>query len=107
MAHFLVNLDCLEVGKIKFFFCFVYSVTAASAIANIVKSSLGPVGLDKMLVDDIGVSKLILRSVRRTCILTYKLFHLVCFKDLTYTYLFFSMVLRGGGRRNVVKLSIR
>ena len=30
-------------------------VMAASAIANIVKSSLGPVGLDKMLVDDIGV----------------------------------------------------
>lgn len=28
---------------------------AASAVANIVKSSLGPVGLDKMLVDDIGV----------------------------------------------------
>lgn len=27
---------------------------AASAIANIVKTSLGPVGLDKMLVDDIG-----------------------------------------------------
>ena len=27
---------------------------AASTIANIVKSSLGPVGLDKMLVDDIG-----------------------------------------------------
>lgn len=31
------------------------TVMAASAIANIVKSSLGPVGLDKMLVDDIGV----------------------------------------------------
>lgn len=31
---------------------------AASSIANIVKSSLGPVGLDKMLVDDIGVSSL-------------------------------------------------
>ncbi|KAE8906470.1 T-complex protein 1 subunit alpha [Phytophthora fragariae] len=30
------------------------NVTAAVAIANIVKSSLGPVGLDKMLVDDIG-----------------------------------------------------
>lgn len=30
------------------------NVTAASAIANIVKSSLGPVGLDKMLVDDRG-----------------------------------------------------
>lgn len=32
------------------------TVTAVTAIANIVKSSLGPVGLDKMLVDDIGVS---------------------------------------------------
>mmetsp|Transcript_9336 Transcript_9336/g.16520 ORF Transcript_9336/g.16520 Transcript_9336/m.16520 type:complete len:550 (-) Transcript_9336:727-2376(-) len=30
------------------------NVMAVSAIANIVKSSLGPVGLDKMLVDDIG-----------------------------------------------------
>lgn len=29
-------------------------VTATMAISNIVKSSLGPVGLDKMLVDDIG-----------------------------------------------------
>uniref|UniRef100_A0AAY4BQQ9 T-complex protein 1 subunit alpha n=1 Tax=Denticeps clupeoides TaxID=299321 RepID=A0AAY4BQQ9_9TELE len=29
-------------------------VMAAASIANIVKSSLGPVGLDKMLVDDIG-----------------------------------------------------
>lgn len=30
------------------------NVTAALAIANIVKTSLGPVGLDKMLVDDMG-----------------------------------------------------
>eukprot|EP00566_Odontella_aurita_P006559 CAMPEP_0113551044 /NCGR_PEP_ID=MMETSP0015_2-20120614/14310_1 /TAXON_ID=2838 /ORGANISM="Odontella" /LENGTH=590 /DNA_ID=CAMNT_0000451901 /DNA_START=21 /DNA_END=1793 /DNA_ORIENTATION=+ /assembly_acc=CAM_ASM_000160 len=30
------------------------NVTAAVAVANIVKTSLGPVGLDKMLVDDIG-----------------------------------------------------
>ncbi|GAB1861147.1 T-complex protein 1 subunit alpha [Camponotus japonicus] len=30
------------------------NVMAASAVANIVKSSLGPIGLDKMLVDDIG-----------------------------------------------------
>ena len=30
------------------------NVTAAGAIANVVKSSLGPVGLDKMLVDQIG-----------------------------------------------------
>ena len=33
----------------------LFSVMAAASIANIVKSSLGPVGLDKMLVDDIGV----------------------------------------------------
>lgn len=33
----------------------VISVMAALAVANIVKSSLGPVGLDKMLVDDVGV----------------------------------------------------
>jgi T-complex protein 1 subunit alpha len=31
------------------------TVLATQSIANIVKSSLGPVGLDKMLVDDIGV----------------------------------------------------
>jgi T-complex protein 1 subunit alpha len=30
------------------------NVTAVVAVANVVKSSLGPVGLDKMLVDDIG-----------------------------------------------------
>ncbi|XBI08948.1 hypothetical protein VPH35_136605 [Triticum aestivum] len=30
------------------------NVSACQAVANIVKSSLGPVGLDKMLVDDIG-----------------------------------------------------
>ena len=30
------------------------NVTAAVSVANIVKSSLGPVGLDKMLLDDIG-----------------------------------------------------
>lgn len=30
------------------------NVMACMAIANVVKSSFGPVGLDKMLVDDIG-----------------------------------------------------
>eukprot|EP00043_Microstomoeca_roanoka_P007796 m.75433 g.75433 ORF g.75433 m.75433 type:complete len:558 (-) comp13980_c0_seq1:520-2193(-) len=30
------------------------NVLAAVAVANVVKSSLGPVGLDKMLVDDVG-----------------------------------------------------
>lgn len=29
-------------------------MTAALAMANVVKNSLGPQGLDKMLVDDIG-----------------------------------------------------
>jgi len=28
------------------------------AIANIVRTSLGPLGLDKMLVDDIGVNEI-------------------------------------------------
>ena len=32
----------------------MFTVTAAASIANIVKTSLGPVGLDKMLVDDVG-----------------------------------------------------
>jgi len=30
------------------------NVTAALSVANVVKSSLGPIGLDKMLVDDLG-----------------------------------------------------
>ena len=38
-------------------FIFIFlTVIAASSVANIVKSSLGPVGLDKMIVDDVGVS---------------------------------------------------
>ena len=36
--------------------CRTRVVLAAQTIANIVKSSLGPMGLDKMLVDNIGVS---------------------------------------------------
>lgn len=32
----------------------IYIVLAVQALSNIVKSSLGPQGLDKMLVDDIG-----------------------------------------------------
>lgn len=35
---------------------FLLLVLAAQTIANVVKSSLGPMGLDKMLVDNIGVS---------------------------------------------------
>ena len=42
--------------SITLFLVVLSVVMAVSAIANIVKSSLGPVGLDKMLVDDVGVS---------------------------------------------------
>jgi hypothetical protein len=38
-------------------------VTAAQTIANVIKSSLGPMGLDKMLVDNIGVSLPLARTV--------------------------------------------
>jgi len=52
---------------------FFVPVMAACSIANIVKSSLGPVGLDKMLVDDIGVCivlgvQFIAHPTLRTCI---------------------------------------
>ena len=33
-----------------------FAVLATQAISNVVKSSFGPSGLDKMMVDDIGVS---------------------------------------------------
>lgn len=33
------------------------NVLAAVSIANVIKSSLGPHGLDKMMVDDIGVRR--------------------------------------------------
>jgi hypothetical protein len=32
------------------------AVQAAISVSNIVRTSLGPVGLDKMMVDDVGVS---------------------------------------------------
>ncbi len=32
------------------------------AIANIVRTSLGPLGLDKMLVDDIGVNFFLIKN---------------------------------------------
>lgn len=49
---------------------------ATQAIANVVKSSFGPSGLDKMMVDDIGVRYL----ARVLGMLTLKLF-----KDVTVT----------------------
>lgn len=44
---------------------------AAASIANIVKSSLGPVGLDKMLVDDIGVCLAPQSKSKRSVIINY------------------------------------
>ena len=44
MVATLTRADCLSI------------VFATQAIANVVKSSFGPSGLDKMMVDDIGVS---------------------------------------------------
>ena len=42
----------------------LWIVIAAQSIANIVKSSLGPMGLDKMLVDNIGVCLTFLQSIK-------------------------------------------
>ena len=42
-------------------------MTAAVSIANIVKSSLGPVGLDKMLVDEVGVSDCLIYLIILVC----------------------------------------
>lgn len=55
---------------------FSFVVMAASAIANVVKSSLGPIGLDKMLVDDIGVS--LLHFSVEFYILKFVLFNVGC-----------------------------
>lgn len=52
---------------------FIYLVLAASSIANIVKSSLGPVGLDKMLVDDVGVLQIIFLKDATT--VKFQIFH--------------------------------
>lgn len=60
-----------------FIFFIFFAVTAVTAIANIVKSSLGPVGLDKMLVDDIGVRFLF--NVHLLCKI-YQLLDILAFK---------------------------
>ncbi|CAG0890326.1 unnamed protein product [Darwinula stevensoni] len=49
-----VNYGNQVTGPWVFGMVWHHGVMAAVAISNIVKSSLGPVGLDKMLVDDIG-----------------------------------------------------
>lgn len=52
----MVRYYGLQTPQIQLFFTHFNSVMAAMSVANIVKTSLGPVGLDKMLVDDVGVS---------------------------------------------------
>ena len=44
-------------------FTIFFPVMAALSVANIVKTSLGPVGLDKMLVDDVGVREFIIAVI--------------------------------------------
>ena len=55
----------------------IIAVLATQAIANVVKSSFGPSGLDKMMVDDIGVSLLSLLSL---------LMHLLTTETGRYSY---------------------
>jgi hypothetical protein len=53
---FVIRMVCMPLLMISVEFTdTIFSVIAAQSIANIVKSSLGPLGLDKMLVDNIGV----------------------------------------------------
>ena len=47
-------LEALTVSKILPIVKLLTIVMAVQSLSNIVKSSLGPQGLDKMLVDDIG-----------------------------------------------------
>ncbi len=53
-----------KIQIINVFKNYTFKVMAASSLANIVKSSLGPLGLDKMLVDDIGVSNLLKKGAK-------------------------------------------
>lgn len=79
LAPGVSNVLVTSIGRFLTFELIVilFSVLAASSIANIVKSSLGPVGLDKMLVDDVGVwffllvvallNQLMLKLLNLTC----------------------------------------
>ena len=60
-------------------------VMAAVSVANIVKSSLGPVGLDKMLVDDVGVRPTQLNASCSNGFLVTCCTVLPCIQDVTVT----------------------
>lgn len=75
------------------FFLLFLPVTAVTAIANIVKSSLGPVGLDKMLVDDIGVSfSLLLFFKKQRLFVSVGSFFLTLTRKLRWLYGLFCTV---------------
>ena len=58
----LLSLSChLFIFILLYEYC-LFLVLAALSVANVVKSSLGPVGLDKMMVDDIGVSLVLIET---------------------------------------------
>jgi hypothetical protein len=60
---FVIKMVCMPLSQILLELTdIICSVIAAQSIANIVKSSLGPLGLDKMLVDNIGVLPTVLSS---------------------------------------------
>ena len=51
---YLENVNKEEMSDLTTVMKILKAVMAVVAVSNIVKSSLGPQGLDKMLVDDIG-----------------------------------------------------
>lgn len=52
----------ITTGNAASFLLTIFIVLATQAIANVVKTSFGPSGLDKMMVDDIGVGSASFRS---------------------------------------------
>lgn len=62
------------------------SVIAACSVSNIVKSSLGPVGLDKMIVDDVGVSNFELKDFPINFQLNFAILLIKRFKNVILFY---------------------
>lgn len=56
------NGEELDHNRNAAFLLTICIVLATQAIANVVKTSFGPSGLDKMMVDDIGVGSASFRS---------------------------------------------
>ena len=52
---FEIRMVCSAILEVNKHLLISGTVLATQAIANVVKTSFGPSGLDKMMVDDIGV----------------------------------------------------